>query len=474
MKIIKTIKYLLMILVVFCTMVSCKKDYTGQWVSIKPGKSLSRWKIEGKKSDFGFDGDTLLLKGRSTLYYNGKVQESKFRNFELIADVKTTPNAVAALWFHSGEASGYQALINNTPVSEERRKTGSLCCVRNIYKSMAADNEWFSLQVKVVKKHITIKVNNILVVDYVEPDDPYRTEENNGMRIARGTFALSNYTDQPVMISDIYVRPLPDDEFPERTDAVNEQDDEIIRLQQVNFPVIDFHVHLKGWNQHQAMAHSRKIGIFYGIAPNCGIGFPITSDNDIYTYLDTTKNLPCFQAMQGEGREWPTTFSGNAREQFDYVFTDAMTFTDHKGRRTRLWMPDEVRIDISKEQYMDIIVDRIVKVLKEEPTNVYVNPTFVPDQMASDYDNLWTDVRINKVIEALVTNQIALEINARYRIPNEKIIRAAKEAGIRLAFGTNNANSEMGKLEYCLEMKEKCGITESDMYFPVVRPFKTK
>ena len=466
----KTIKYLLMMSIV-CSMTSCKnKDYTGEWVSIMPvGKSLSGWKMDGNKKDFVFMGDTLQMNGRSTLYYSGKIHEAKFKNFELIAEIKTEPDAVAALWFHSGNASGYQVLVSNTPTGEERRKTGSLGCVRNIYKSMAADNEWFKLQIKVAGKQVTIAVNDILVVDYVEPDNPYRTAENAGMIFSQGTFALSNYTDRNVKIQNIYIKPLADDELPERTDAVDEQNDDIIRLQQANFPVIDFHVHLKGWDQNQAMAHSRKVGIFYGIAPNCGIGFPVTSDADIFTYLDTTKNLSCFKAMQGEGREWTSTFSPNAREQFDYVFTDAMTFTDHKGRRTRLWMPNEVWIDNGHERYMDIIVDRIVKVLKEEPINIYVNPTFLPAPMAADYDALWTDARINKVIEALATREIALEINARYNIPHEKIIRAAKEAGIRFAFGTNNANQDIGKLEYCIEMMKKCGITERDMFFPVVR-----
>lgn len=468
--------YNLLMMIIVCTMaVACKqKDYTGQWVSIKPGKLLRGWKTDGNRKDFGYEGDTLLLTGRSTLYYSGGINEARFKNFELHAEIKTEPNAIAALWFHSGNMPGYQVLINNTPTSEEHRKTGSLSCVRNIYKSMAEDNKWFSLQIKVVKKHVTIRVNNILVVDYVEPDEPFRTEENAGMLFSQGTFAISNYSGHKVKINSIQLQPLPDNEQPERTDAVDEQNDEIIRLQQVNFPVIDFHVHLKGWGQEQAMAHSRKIGIFYGLAPNCGIGFPITSDADIRTYLDTTKNLPCFQAMQGEGREWPATFSRRSREQFDYVFTDAMTFTDHKGRRTRLWMPDEVRIDIPHEQYMDIIVDRIVKVLKEEPINVYVNPTFLPEPMMPYYDQLWTDVRINKVIEALVTRRIALEINARYCLPGEKIIRAAKEAGVRFIFGTNNANTDIGKLEYCIEMMNKCGIVERDMFFPVVKPVRAQ
>ena len=465
----KTIKYLFIIAAAICTMVACKnKDYTGQWVSFQPKKSLKGWKTEGKA--FAFEGDTLLITGRSTMYYTGKIHEAKFKNFELLAHVKTEPNAVAALWFHSGEASGYQVLINNTPTSEEHRKTGTLSSVRNVYKSMAADDKWFTLYIKVVKKHVTIMVNDIVVVDYVEPNEPYRTEENKGMRLVQGTFVISNYADRNVMIQGLQLRPLPDDEQPERTDAVDEQKDDIIRLQQANFPVIDFHVHLKGWDQHKAMEHSRRIGIFYGLAPNCGIGFPITSDADIATYLDTTRNLSCFQAMQGEGREWPTTFSENSREQFDYAFTDAMTFNDHKGRRTRLWMPNEVWIDIPQEQYMDIIVDRIVKVLKEEPINIYVNPTFLPEPMMADYDKLWTDARINKVIEALMTKNIALEINARYRLPNEKIIRAAKDAGIRFALGTNNADTNIGKLEYCIEMIEKCGITSRDMFFPVVRP----
>ena len=461
-------KYILMIVIVF-TIAACQKDYTGQWVSIKPGKSLKGWKTDGNKKDFAYEGDTLLITGRSTLYYTDGIHRSQFKNFELLIDVKTEPDAVAALWFHSGNASGYQVLVNNTSSGEERRKTGSLGSVRNIYKSMASDDTWFTLYVKVVGKHITIKVNDIMVVDYVEPDVPYRTEELGGMRISQGTFALTNYTDRSVKIKQIQIRPLPDNEQPERTDAVDEQNDEIIRLQQANFPVIDFHVHLKGWNQEQAMAHSRKTGIFYGLAPNCGIGFPITSDADIATYLDTTKNLSCFQAMQGEGREWPTTFSTEAREQFDYTFTDAMTFADHKGRRTRLWMPREIWIDVTHERYMDIIVDRIVKVLKEEPIDIYVNPTFLPEPMMPDYDKLWTDARINKVIEALMTRRIALEINARYCIPNEKIIRAAKEAGIRFAFGTNNADANIGKLEYCIEMMKKCGITERDMFFPVVK-----
>ena len=467
------VKYPLIFLVV-CLLSACipkQADHTGRWISLLPDKSMKGWISNGK---LGYLGDTLVVIGPGSHYYTGNIHQARFKNFEFTTTMKTQPGAVAGLWIHSGNMSGYHILIDNTPTNEGRHKTGSLSSIRNIYKSMAADNEWFTLRIKVVGKHITIKVNNILVVDYVEPDNPYRLAENAGMRFSEGTFVLSNNTENSIKIRNMNLMPLSDREKPERTDAIDEQNDDIIRLQQAYFPVIDFHVHLKGWNQEQAMENSRRTGIYYGLAPNCGIGFPVTSDEDIYTYLDTTKNLSCFQAMQGEGREWVTTFSEEARSKFDYVFTDAMTFTDHRGRRTRLWIPEEVHIDIPHENYMDIIVDRTVKVLLEEPIDIFVNPTFLPAQMSPDYDLLWTDERINRVIRALLDRGIALEINARYRLPGEKIIRAAKEAGVRFAFGTNNEDQNIGKLEYCIEMMEKCGITYYDMFFPEIKEANNK
>jgi len=37
---------------------------------------------------------------------------------------------------------------------------------------------------------------------------------------------------------------------------------------------------------------------------------------------------------------------------------------------------------------------------------------------------------------------------------------------LKFTFGTNNADADFGKLEYCLEMVEKCGLTKEDIWFP--------
>ena len=414
--------------------------------------------------------DGILTLESGTLVYNGAGAKEGFANFELNGMVKTASGATAGIWFHSSpDRKGYEVVIHNGPM-DHSRKTGSLAAVRNLYKSMANENEWFPIQIAVRGKNISIQINGREVVCYTEPEAPYRTAAYQNSVLGKGGFLLTGYQGK-VEFKDITVTRLAADAVNpnQPAGAIDEQNDPIIRLQQRNFPVIDYHVHLKGWSMEDAHALSMKNGINYGIAPNCGIGFPITDDAGVQQYVDSTRMMPFYFGMQGEGREWATTFSSASRHLFDYVFTDALTFHDHKNRRTRLWISQETFIDIPVEQYMDLIVDRTVTVLQSEPIDIYVNPTLLPDAMQGDYDRLWTKERYEKVIKVLKDHNIALEINARYKVPNFEIIRAAKAAGVKLTFGTNNATPDIGKLEYCLQAIEACGITENDLWFPTQR-----
>jgi len=234
------------------------------------------------------------------------------------------------------------------------------------------------------------------------------------------------------------------------------------------FPLIDLHIHIKeDFTMEKAIQKSRAEHIQYGLAINCGIGFPVHSDRQVDSFLLEMKKYPQFYAgMQAEGREWVKIFSKETIGKFDYVFTDAMTFTDAKGRRNRIWIKEETWID-DEQKFMDNLVKTIVKIMNEEPINIYVNPTFLPQQMADRYDMFWTDKRMDAVIAAAKKNNIAIEINNRYRIPSEKFIRKAKDAGVKFTIGTNNADSRFGRAEYALEMIKKCGLQESDFYKPV-------
>jgi hypothetical protein len=234
------------------------------------------------------------------------------------------------------------------------------------------------------------------------------------------------------------------------------------------FPITDLHIHLKGdLKIEDAVLKSKNENIRYGIVTNCGLGFPVHSDSQIDSVLLTLKDYPQFYlGMQAEGREWVNIFSKESLEKFDYVFTDGMTFTDEKGRRNRIWMKEETWIE-DEEMFMDYLVNTIVGILNNEPINIYVNPTFLPVQMADRYDHFWTDERMEKVIKAAKTNNIAIEINNRYRIPSIAFLAKAKNEGVKFTVGTNNVDKNFSGAEYAREVIKKIGLTQKDFYEPV-------
>ena len=443
---------------IFLALTSCNVDNSPK--QLFDGESIDKWQIAG---DVTVDNGVLLLNDGAAL----TLKSGSYIDFELNVKARTVGNGKGYIAFHTNSPdNGYKVALNNDLESSQWwTKTGSLLSVRNLTKSVVNTNEWFDLDIRVEGKAITVSLNGSKVVEYIEPASPYRTSNHATKLLSSGKFAIQS-TEGTIEFESIEVTPLSStaDTALQQTLAIDETTDHIIKLHQENFPVLDYHVHLKGLSAEEAANQARKYGINYALAPNCGVGFPITNDKEVLEYIEDMKGQPFIQAMQGEGREWPQTFSAEIREMFDYVFTDALTFTDTKGRRTRLWIPEEVFIE-DEQQYMDLIVQKIVDVM-QEPMDVYVNPNFLPDVMNDRYDEFWTDERMDKVIDALVKTEKALEINHRYEIPNKAFILKAKDAGLKFTFGTNNAEGDFGKMEYCIKMKEECGLTAEDMYKP--------
>lgn len=393
-----------------------------------------------------------------------------YKNFILEMEVKTEPEAIGGISFHEDgfaeKPEGYEILINNNPDSYEWRKTGSLSTIRNFAKCLVNNGEWFSLKIEVVDKNIKVYINDFFTVDYTEPENPFRIKEYEKRRLSYGVFLFANYTDSPIIFRNIKIKKLQPDLI-YKIGAQDEQKDEIIRLSQLNFPTIDAHLHLKGGlTKDDVESLTRQYGITYGLSPNCGKNFPVQTDEDIYQWLDTMKNTLCFLAGQAEGREWQDMFSKEAIQEFDYLFTDALTWTDDKGRRMRIWIPEETFVD-DKQQFMDMLVDRACTIISTEPIQIYVNPTFIPPSLQPEYDNLWTEERMDKIIDVCVANNIAIEIGCRYRIPSQKFIQRAKSKGAKFTIGTNNEGiGDVGKIEYAVEMIHACKLTREDMWIP--------
>jgi hypothetical protein len=452
------------------------------FIDLFDGKTMDNWKPSENKASWKVRDGCLCADGpRSHLFYAGPVNNAEFKNFELEVECKAQHECNSGVYFHTRyqekdfPIKGFEIQVNNTATGEgtyrERKKTASLYGIRNIYKQFVGDDEWFTLRVAVRGKNVQIRLNNMLMVDYVEPTPPIIPQAAETERfLDRGTFALQCHNQgSRAMFRKVRVRPLPDNlSTPGEPPVVDEIYRQILEIGRHNVPMVDYHVHLKeGLTLEQALAKSRRDGIEYGIAVNCGKLNPVETDAQALAYLDSMKGQPCFVAMQAEGREWTQMFSTRMAAKFDYIFTDSMTWTDNHGRRLRLWIPGELGEIRDKREFMDTLVDRTVGILEHEPVDIYVNPSYLPPTIAGEYDSLWTDERMNKVARAAAANQVAIELNDRYKIPSANFVRAAKAAGCKFTFGTNPSNpSELGRSEYGIKMIQECKLQWQDFFVP--------
>ncbi|NUO81344.1 DUF1080 domain-containing protein [candidate division KSB1 bacterium] len=473
-------------LVVLIAIVLPLRAFAQEWISLFDGKTMNGWQPSENKSTWQVENGALVCKGpRSHLFYVGEVQKHNFKNFELQLEVKTTPGSNSGVYIHTEyqetdwPAQGYECqVINSTPKVKpgeyiEHKKTGSLYAIRNVWKAPVADNVWFNYRITVHGKTIRTYLNDELMVEYTEPNNPFRPEDKKGRLLSSGTFALQGHDPKStVYYRNIQVKPLPDDlPTPGAPLEDAEYDRLITQLSNDNFPLMDLHVHLKGGLEMEpALANARKYGFTYGLAVNCGLRMGFETDAEVEKYIATYKKPPhTFFGMQAEGREWLNMFSKETIAKFDYVFTDAMTWTNDNGKRMRLWLPEELEIG-DPQNFMDQLVNRIEKILSTEPINLYANATYIPDELNDRYDELWTPARMDRVIKALVDNKIAMEINDRRKIPSATFIKRAKAAGVKFTFGTNNAGGDdLGRLSYCLAMVKECGLTPNDMWIPTAK-----
>jgi histidinol phosphatase-like PHP family hydrolase len=227
-------------------------------------------------------------------------------------------------------------------------------------------------------------------------------------------------------------------------------------------PIVDYHVHVTdGFGVEEAAALAEERGMKFGILEHPGIP-GLRSDGDLRRYIQHLRQYPVYVGLQPMHVNWTGDFSPDVINQLDYVLMDADTVPQPDGSYLRIWRNDLFIKDM--DEFMALYMRHIVQILTHEPIDIFARPTYLPINFARHYDQLWTKERVQTIIELASARDIALEIQENTRVPSLDIIQQAKEAGVKFTFGTNARNHNAGNFHYCLEMAEKCSLTEADMF----------
>jgi len=184
----------------------------GEWKTIFDG-TMNGWKVGENADSWQIEDGKLVCHGpKAHVFYVG--DDKPFKNFEFQCQVMTTPGSNSGIYFHTDYQEsdwprmGYEVQVNIT--HGDTIKSGSLYGVVKVTDPPAKDNEWYTTNIRVEGKHVVVKINDKVVVDYTEPDDQKPRDKKFERLLREGTFALQAHDPKSVVYyRDIKVRRLP-------------------------------------------------------------------------------------------------------------------------------------------------------------------------------------------------------------------------------------------------------------------------
>src|SRR5215510_2990508 len=178
----------------------CAADSEEGFVQIFDGKTFNGWKIgDADAKSWRIEDGALVAHGpRSHIYYVG--DEKPFKDFELKVDVMTEPGSNGGIYFHTQfqetgwPKAGFECQVNVS--QSDWIKTGSLYGLANFGLTPAKDNQWWTQEISVRGRKVTVKIDGKTVIEYNEPPV---SPTGRGKKLGEGTFALQAHDPKSVV-----------------------------------------------------------------------------------------------------------------------------------------------------------------------------------------------------------------------------------------------------------------------------------
>ncbi len=171
------------------------------WIRLFDGKTLSGWKT--------FDPGSWSIDAESNLVGRGPrshlFSPQTYTNLQFKAEAKLNAKGNSGMYFRTrlmpGWPNGYESQVENT--SPDPQRTGSLYNRAKMLEQLVADDTWWTQQIIAIGNRIIIKVDDKIVVDFVDERGSFTA----------GHMALQQHDPGSVVhYRNVMVKPLPDDE----------------------------------------------------------------------------------------------------------------------------------------------------------------------------------------------------------------------------------------------------------------------
>ena len=220
----------------------------------------------------------------------------------------------------------------------------------------------------------------------------------------------------------------------------------------------------------QLVARAEALGVLPSITDHasCAVAAGPRTVPALERYLDELETLP---VARGAEFCWHDSFWREVPERL------VRRFTHRVGSLHALHMPNGVLVyafaarlpaGLEAQAYMDAHVAALERLAAEMPVDVFAHPTLLPiPYRALPPEELWTEAREERAVEALFRAGIAFEVSARYR-PHERFVRRAAERGVRLSLGSDGHSADqVANVAPSLALTRRLGVRDEDLYDPL-------
>lgn len=235
----------------------------------------------------------------------------------------------------------------------------------------------------------------------------------------------------------------------------------------LDLKMMDLHVHRSEQQSiEQIVEKSQRLGIPIGVMENVA-PWGITTNEQMQAYIDSIRPYPVYVGLQPMSPGWSKNFSKDIIAQADYIAMDPQIVPNGNGYGETIQVWEYATYIDDPEYFMERNMEHYLQILTgDDPLDIFACPLLLPYCIDREYPKLWTKSRLQTIIDAAKSRNIAIEISDMMRVPHEEFILMAKRAGLKFTFGSDTRDVKTGRLDYCRQMAARCGLKQSDLFVP--------